>query len=496
MQRVIVSPDEPVLSVIRKIVKLALPIIVVNLLYTVENMISLILVSSISPSAVAATGFSLSLLWFVYSLMALSYSGTNILTAQFVGARKDPSPVLLSGLLVSFLISLPLFFYGRPMVLKLMEVLGASERVIELAGQYLKPIFMFIPVGFLTNTFYGAYNGAGDTKTPMKVAILMNITHILTAYTLIHGKFGFPALGVEGAGWGIALSETLAFFVYLFLLVFFKKPFPLRARFDSRVLLRMVRIGTPTALERAVTTLSFNIFVGFLARFGDKVLAAHQIGLRVESISFMVGFGVMVASTTLAGQNYGAGNYAGMVRAVRIAAGFTALVMGALGLFLILFPKYLVYPFSRDPEVVSWASYYLRIVGLSQPAMAFASIFAGALKGMGKTTIPLFVNISSFWAFRIIPSWLVLKVIHSPLVPWSFMTLETFARAGIYYLMFKRETEKLLKSLRGKYKPEEKDAKGYEPLEGGRARHTRNVKPEKNAEGDTDKGGEYELKPD
>ena len=444
MQRVIIGPEEPPLRVIKKVLKLSTPVIVVNLLYTFENMISMLLVSSISPSAVAATGFSLSLLWFIYSLMAISYSGTSILIAQFVGAKKNPSPILTNGLLLSLLISLPLFYKGKELVLFLMKLLGASETVRALAEQYLTPIFWFIPIGFLTNTFYGAYNGAGDTKTPMKVAILMNITHIATAYTLIYGKFGFPKLGVEGAGWGIAISETLAFFTYLILLIFFKKPFPFTPRVDLRLLVRMVRLGTPTALERAITTLSFNVFVGFLAKFGDKVLAAHQIGLRVESISFMIGFGVMVASTTIAGQNYGAKNYKGMVHAVNVAANFTAGVMGIVGLFLILFPHYLVYPFSRDPEVVKWASYYLQIVGVSQPAMAYAAIYAGALKGMGKTTIPLLLNISSFWLFRIIPSYLVLKLVKSPIVPWLFMTVETLIRAVFYYFMFKRETTKLL----------------------------------------------------
>jgi len=450
MKRVIVSPEESAVQVIRKVVKLATPVVIVNLLYTVENLISLILVSGISPSAVAATGFSLSLLWFIYSLMALSYSGTNILIAQYVGAGKNPAPVLTGGLLLSFLISLPLFFKGKELLLFLMEVLGASDRVITLASEYLTPIFWFIPIGFLTNTFYGAYNGSGDTKTPMKVALIMNVVHVISAYVLIYGKFGFPGLGVAGAGWGIALSETLAFSIYLYLLFFKKRPFALFPRLEKKVFFKIIRLGTPTAIERAVTTLSFNIFVGFLAQFGDKVLAAHQIGLRVESFSFMIGFGVMVATTTIAGHNFGAGNYRGLLHAVKVSANFTAFIMGVMGLFLILFPHYLVIPFSRDPEVIKLASYYLQIVGVSQPAMAYASIFSGALKGMGRTTIPMFVNISSFWLFRIIPSYLFLQVFYTPFVPWLLMTVETTVRAVFYFFMFRRESLKLLETFHKK----------------------------------------------
>ncbi len=439
MERILIDPSEPKLTNARKIVRLAFPIIVVNLLYTVESMFSLVLVSGISASAVAAVGFSLSLLWFIYSLMALSYTGTSVLVAQKVGAGENPSPVLFTGLLISFLIALPLTFFGEDLVLFLMSTLGASEKVVSLSSDYLTPIFWFITIGFMTNTFYGAFNGAGDTRTPMKVAIFMNVINVSTAYLLIYGKLGLPKLGVQGAGWGIVLSELFAFFVYLYLTRFKAKPFRLEFTMDRELLLKFLRIGTPTAVERAITSLSFNVFVGFLAHFGDKVLAAHQIGLRVESISFMVGFGFMVASTVIAGQNYGAKNLPGLVYGVKFTANLTAFLMGVLGLVLILFPMYLTLPFSRDPEVIGWAVYYLVIVGISQVPMAYAVILSGALKGMGRTTVPMVVNVASFWLFRIIPSYFLLKIVHSPLVPWVFMTVEMFIRAVLFYLAFRRE---------------------------------------------------------
>ncbi len=441
MQPILIDTSEPRCKNAKKIIRLALPVIVVNLLYTVESMFSLVLVSGISPSAVAAVGFSLSLLWFIYSLMALSYTGTSVLVAQRVGAGKSPSPVLTTGLAISLLVAVPLSLWGRELVLSLMELLGASERVVALAGEYLKPIFWFITVGFITNTFYGAFNGAGDTKTPMKVAILMNLVNISSAYLLIYGKFGLPALGVEGAGWGIVLSELLAFCIYLYLFLVKGKPFKLRFEANKKIVYEFLRVGFPTAVERAVTSLSFNVFVGFLAKFGDKVLAAHQIGLRVESVSFMVGFGFMVASTVIAGQNYGARNIKGLIYGTYLSAHLTAFIMGMAGLLLILFPRYFTLPFSRDEEVISWASYYLVIVGLSQVPMAYAVIFSGALKGMGKTHITMFLNIFSFWIFRIVPSYLFLKIFNSPIVPWIFMTVEMFLRAFIFFIAFRKEVK-------------------------------------------------------
>ncbi len=442
--RVLIDPSEGKLKVARKVLKLAFPIILSNLLYTVESAFSVILVSGLSASAVAAVGYSASMLWFIYSLMALAYTGTSVLVAQRVGAGKDPSPALLWGIILSFLIALPLTFWGKDLVSYLMLTFGASQNVASLAREYLEPVFLFITIGFITNAIYAGYNGYGDTKTPFKVALLMNVVNIGSAYLLIYGKFGFPRLEVAGAGWGIALSEVVGLMFYIYLYAKHRKPFPIKLSLRKDILLQMLRIGTPTAIERGFTSLSFNIFVGLVAQFGDKALAAHQIGLRVESLSFMIGFGMMIASTTLAGQNYGAKNFKGLDYGVRVSAHTTALIMGLIGLVIALFPQQFSLIFTRDKEVISYAVYYLVIVALSQPQMAYASIFSGSLKGMGKTHIPLVVNLSSFWLFRIIPSMIFLKLLPSPIVPWVFMSVETTLRAIIFYWAYKREIRKNL----------------------------------------------------
>jgi len=114
----------------------------------------------------------------------------------------------------------------------------------------------------------------------------MSLINISGSYLLIYGKFGLPRLEVAGAGWGVALSDIFGLLAYLYLYITYRKLFPIRLDLRRDILLKMLRIGSPTAIERAITSLSFNIFVGMVARFGDKALAAHQVGLRVESRVF------------------------------------------------------------------------------------------------------------------------------------------------------------------------------------------------------------------
>ncbi|MCS6876523.1 MAG: MATE family efflux transporter, partial [Aquificaceae bacterium] len=89
--RIIINPSESRYRVALRVFKLALPVILSNLLYTVESAFSIILVSGLSATAVAAVGYSVNMLWFIYSLMALAYTGTTVMVAQRVGAKKDPS---------------------------------------------------------------------------------------------------------------------------------------------------------------------------------------------------------------------------------------------------------------------------------------------------------------------------------------------------------------------------------------------------------------------
>ncbi len=135
--KIIIDPSEDRLTISKRVSKLALPIIFSNLLYTVESGVSILLVSGISPTAVAGVGYSASMLWFIYSLMALSYTGTSVLVAQRVGAGKDPSPAFLWGLILSFLIALPLTFFGPDLTTTLMVQFGASKEVAEVSYQYL-----------------------------------------------------------------------------------------------------------------------------------------------------------------------------------------------------------------------------------------------------------------------------------------------------------------------------------------------------------------------
>ncbi len=417
----------------------ATPIIISNLLYNVEMLFSLILVSHIGAKAIAGVGYSISMMWFVYSLMALTSNGTSIMVSHRIGANKPFFDVFLSGMVLSLLLSIPIAIYGPKLIPKLIVLFGAKEDIAYISKVYLKPIFWTSFVQFATEVFYATYSGMGRTKFPFKVSMLMNVVNIGSSYILINGKLGFKAYGVEGAAFGIVLSEIAGFVVYN-LVLFTKRPFGdihIKSKDTIKTIVDMLKLGIPVTIDRGLTSLSFNLFVGFVARFGNIILAAYQIGLRLEGVSFMIGYALSISASVLTGQNYGAGNIKGAFRGAKIVAHFSALVMGFVGILIIILSRYMALLFTSNENIIHYAEIYLTMVGLTQVFLSYSFVLSGAIKGFGKTYIPMLVNIFSFWAFRIIPIVVMLKYIYNPFVPWVFMSVETATRAIIFYIAFK-----------------------------------------------------------
>ena len=109
-----------------------------------------------------------------------------------------------------------------------------------------------------------------------------------------------------------------------------------------------------------------------------------------------------------------------------------------MGVFIALFSKPLTLFFTKDTEVLSWTVKYLYIIAFSQPLMAVIFVLSGAIRGLGKTKIPLVVNISNFWLVRLLPAMLLLKFYKTPYIPWGTMILENITRSSVYLIIYRR----------------------------------------------------------
>src|SRR5438132_781508 len=137
------------------------------------------------------------------------------------------------------------------------------------------------------------------------------------------------------------------------------------------------------ALEQILLQVAFLLWVGMVVVFGTQILAAHQIGLRIQSFAFMPGFGFAIAATALVGQNLGARNPEEAEKSGWEAMKFSVVVMSVIAIGIFLFAEFIARAFIGDPVVVSWSVTFIRIHAVSIPAVGIFFAIDGALRSAG-----------------------------------------------------------------------------------------------------------------
>jgi putative MATE family efflux protein len=426
-------------SDIKKILSIATPAALNQLLDMLQVLIDMIFVGRISPVAVASVGLSMNLIGALYSIIGIFSVGVNALVARFYGAKEfsNISSLVTTAVIFSFFFSIPItlivYFHSYDFFM----LFGKNTEIATTASLYMQIISVSIPFLFIGAVFISTYNGFGNTKVPLIIGIFTNLLNTILDYILIFGNFGFPQLGVKGAA--IATTTSYIFEVVVFLLlIIFKGIFKLSKDLDFNLARKLFKIGIPAGIERFIIYGSFFVFIWIISLYGTYVLAGYQIGLRVEGLAFMPGFGFSIAAMTLVGQSLGAKNPEDAYKYGIKTALIAAFLMQFIGFFMFFYPEFFVSIFTSDKNTIKEASLYLKVVAISQFPLAIDFVLSGALRGAGATKLSLLVNTSSLWIFRLIPSILVTIYFKNILIIYFIMIFETYIKAIILWYIFKK----------------------------------------------------------
>lgn len=444
---------EPTNQELRKdVLTLAWPVIVENTLMTFVSMADMIMVGSLGPAAIASIGLSNTPVFFATSAFAAISVGSTALVARHIGAKEpeDANAVARQSFMLAVLFAL-IFTVGAFLIApKVMVWMGADADVQEIGANYLRistSTFAFSIVSMIMN---GVLRGAGDTKTPMRVNIVANIVNVTFNYLLIFGHFGFPQWGVNGAAAATAFSRFVGGMLVLRVLFKGKSVIHItlhdRFKFDFAIIKRMMNIGIPAMMEQLIMRGGQLLYTRIVSSLGTLAYAAQAIAMNVESLSFMPGFGFSMAATALIGQRLGANQPDVAERSGYESVKLGALFMGAVGVLLFTFPGFFVRLYTDDPDVMPMAISVLRIVALSQPAMAVAFIFSGGLRGAGDTRWTMLISGVTVWVVRLGLAYvLAIKMNYGLIGAWIAMTTEVFVRGTLVWLRYRSGHWKRLK---------------------------------------------------
>lgn len=430
------------------IIALAWPTMLEQLMQTAVQYIDTAMVGSLGTQATAAVGATTTVNWLIGSTISALGVGFLAYVSQACGsgdkerAGKASSQSVLATLVVGSLFTILTLSLSR-FVPVWMRVDPAIE---DLAAQYFFILYTPMLARAATILFGTLLRSAGDTKTPMRICIGVNIINVVLNFLLIYPTKSYFGIMIPGAGFGVvgaAIASAIAFAVggIAITIALWRHPFisprGQSLRPDFQVLAPCLRVALPNALQRFGTSLGYVAFAAMINSVGEIATAAHTIANTVESAFYIPGYGMQTAAATLAGNALGAKDNKRLKELARMILLIEVFLMTFSGSALFLSAPSMVGIFSKDAQVVLLGSIVLRMVAVSEPFYGVSIIIEGMMQGMGKTTMPFVCNIIGMWGIRIVGTCICTQLLGMGLVSaWACMighNMFLFTMFVLYY---------------------------------------------------------------
>ncbi|QNO15600.1 MATE family efflux transporter [Alkalicella caledoniensis] len=427
---------------------LAWPIVIQSLLQVSIGTIDLKMVGSLGEDAIAAVGSGRNIVMLMMVLVMGISTGTTAMVARNIGKGDRESASLSAG--QSFFLCLLAAAFMVPFGLLTnrfsLQILGVSDAVLTLSVQYMTVFFLSIPFFLLNFIARAIFQGAGDTKTPLVIDIIMNITNVIFNYFFIFGIWIFPEMGVMGAAIGTAISRlvgaTLGWSALLSgrFILHVKLEHMIKPIWENSK--QIINIGLPAAFQGLSRNASTFLIFAILARTAAQSLAitAFSIGTNLSQYALMPGLAIGTAAATLSGMNIGAKK---LDRAEASGKACTILGAGLMIFFasiFVFFAEPLINFFldTPNPEVVRIGKNFLYIIALSEPFHAMTIILSRTMQGAGYTKYPFYITLVCWVGIRVSLAYILAFVFNLQSTGvWLAISASTFASGMLNYSLFK-----------------------------------------------------------
>lgn len=415
----------------KEIYRLILPMIVENILQISAGLVTTAMVGRLLPLDISAQGICIRItdtLWCLYKGVAI---GATVLVAHSYGAgkrgrsRRIIEQTLLTEIPLSLCFLVILFFFGIPILSFFTEEMA----VLRLAQDYMRVIVFGFPFLVIMSVVSAAFQGFGNTKTPMFIALFMNGINIVLGYVLIFGIFGMPGYGVKGAALALVISQCSGAFIGLYLLYgrrrgLFRDVASAKSFFsiEKGTVYEIYTMGIPAALESMFWQFSAIVLSKVILSYGDASFAAYQLGIQAETITEMPAVGFGTAATTLAARAIGRKD--GELGAIYFKQlQKTALRVSAVtSLLLILLPKGFMTLMTNNPQLQVIGMVYVFIMGFIQIPQNMSRVYNGTIRANGHKNAPMYIAGFGIWIVRI-PLCLLIAYVLKWNITWIWLVI-------------------------------------------------------------------------
>lgn len=393
------------------LIKLAVPLALTGLVQSATWFCETMFLAHVSEKALAAGAL---VSWLFATLMVIlfgTFSSINILVAHKHGAKDVAGieNVARDGILLSVMLTLPFIFLFWNMS-PIFHFFGQSEEVVLLARSYLHALSWGLLANFIALACLEVIIGVGHARVIFAFSILETGLNIFCSYVLIFGKFGFPALGVAGAGWGLTISYIGKLFILAIYIVMnhqYRQYFRHTFTFKMPIyLLELLQLGLPMGLMYCVEVAFFFALTLAMGVLGVETMAANQITVQYLGVTMSMVFTVAQAITVRMGHLLGAHDIKAAERAGNMDVLIPVIFMCGIAIIYWTRPLLLIgAAFDvNNPDnlsIVNQIKIFLAIAAIFQIVESARIALFGVLRALKDTRFTLLTSFISFWCIAL-----------------------------------------------------------------------------------------------
>lgn len=403
----------------KRILEFAVPLLIGNIAQQLYSTVDSIVVGKyIGDNALAAVGSSGPVLHLLLVLFVGISTGAGIMVSQYFGAkdREKLSHTIGACITLTAIASLIIMILGQFVTRYLLEFLNTPPSIIDWCENYLKIFFLGVAGFSYYNILSGILRGMGDSFSALVFLLISTVLNVILDIWFVAGL----GLGVPGVALATVIAQGISAIFCAIKLFRLKSVFD----FNLRMLrplkdytLRLLRLGLPSGFTQAIFSFAMIAVQSLTNSFGEMVIAANVIIMRVDGFAMMPNFTFGFAMTTYTGQNYGANRLdrvdEGLKSGVRMAVG----VSFTITLILLTFGRHLMSIFTDTAKLVDLSMYMMKILATGYIAMAITQTLSGVMRGAGDTITPMWISLITTIIIRVPVAYTIAHFTKSPEYP-------------------------------------------------------------------------------
>lgn len=365
-----------------------------------------VMLSRYSDNSVAAVGVVNQIIMLCFLVFEVINLGTSVLCSQYIGAKMNKNVVQVVGvsLLVNIVIGLAVSLFLYLNCENLLNLMGLRPELMKDGVDYMQIVGSFAFFQAISLTLSASLRSANKAVYPMMVTVVVNILNIIGNYSLIFGKFGFPAMGVEGA----AISTTFARGVAMIILfvILFKKyipKFPIAyfRPFPFIELKNLLKVGLPSAGEQISYSFSQVVITYFINMLGNEALTARTYCVNIIMFTYLFTIAIAQGGAICIGHLIGEKRPHAAYLLGKYVMRMSILISCSLSLLFALFGKTIFGWLTQNPEIIKMGATILFIDIVLEIGRSINIFATNALRATGDVNYPFYVGLIVMWSISV-----------------------------------------------------------------------------------------------